>query len=554
MSNLGKILFFLFFFTKLYSEQNLFLISQEAEALKNAHDEAGAAAIYEELLSLQLPPWQQVRIFYNLGTLKLSQQRTLEAFAFFQKISPQDLSLRRFGRDFFLNQGIAYLQSAEIFFSSNSRSSLDEQAIFIKQGLQAFHTAQELHCQIQQAEQTTATTCQEDDLINQWIAQARVELQIIGQKKREEWMGQASVESLASFLSMQLQSLLHEAKNSQHQEKSFILSLKHQIESLIPIWNILQEKNFSSLQKASFDQAAAFYLKALQYFDHQDVSSAFQALHQGVEALSALTFQKNIPFHEAYLSYEILLLKDRVNASDLQTLKMQFDALKVGVDQTELLKRIQENLQISLKELQANHPLQARFFLLAGFHDAHFLVNDDKRTSPAILQQVLIQAHLNLQGLLLFSIIHEEASQKTKMQAILKNQQQEMLEEAAFFIPVVLEEQRLHFQENRDPSSSCQQSPWDQVIPLFDHGYQLARMAKKELSASSLNIQKVEIEQEQTIQDWERALNLLLHPPQNHDKSSSISQNLTNTFQIIQEMYLEDQSSPEQTAKELHTW
>ena len=113
----ANILFFMLLFPFLWlrSEENLALISQQAEALREAEDDAGASSLYESLLSRPLPRWQQARIWYNLGTLRLSQQRTSEAFEFFQKITPNDLSLPEYGRELFLNRGIGYMQYAHQF-------------------------------------------------------------------------------------------------------------------------------------------------------------------------------------------------------------------------------------------------------------------------------------------------------------------------------------------------------------------------------------------------------------------------------------------------------
>ena len=116
-----------------------------------------------------------------------------------------DLSLPRFGRDLLLNQGIAYLQYAHQFADSVSFSSLDEQAIFIQQALRTFDQAQQLGCQIQKMEQTTATACQTDGLIDQWTQQAHLQLQKVYQKKREEWSKQSTNETLVEIENLDFQ-------------------------------------------------------------------------------------------------------------------------------------------------------------------------------------------------------------------------------------------------------------------------------------------------------------------------------------------------------------
>jgi hypothetical protein len=91
------------------------------------------------------------------------------------------------------------------------------------------------------------------------------------------------------------------------------------------------------------------------------------------------------------------------------------------------------------------------------------------------------------------------------------------------------------------------------VIPLFDRGYRAAQSAYKEFDNSVLNSQSIIAYQEQTLKDWQQALNLILHPPQ-QSASPKTLQKWTDSVRLIQEMYLQDQSQPVQNNEELHSW
>ena len=564
------ILLFFILPISVWTDESVLRMSQEAEALWEARDYGAASSLYEQLLQRSLSPWQQVRILYNLGTIRIAQHEATDALDFFQKIVPTDLSLPQFGRDLMLNKGIAYLQYSQTLAIASASPSQDQQGLFIEQSLQNFDEAQILDCQVQQMEQeVSSSSCHPHALTDQWAKTARLLLHATHQQRRQNWMEQASTEMLASFLHNKLQGVINRINSFQNQDQpantkaSLIHYFQHQAESFIPVWNSMQQKEFTLSQKTSFDQAMNVYLNALQALSQQNSLSALKGLNQAIEALEPLTFKENIALQQAALNYNILLLQDPIPLSELQNLLAQFDQLEVDKDQTQSLEQIKENLQKSLKELEAKHALQARFFLLAGYSAIGPLLIAKETTSTRILNRALEQANRALQLFLSAELMSDESSNHSSIQSILKNQQQAVLTFAAPFIPTVLDEQNARFREPKSPSSGCQQSPWDQVIPLFDQGLQAARRADKQLNTPSYKPQDIVANQKLTIKNWQQALTLLLHPPKqnqstpsNGESSSSASapQNLSETFRLIQEMYLQDQSQPEQKTQELHSW
>lgn len=546
------ILLFFFPFFPIQSEEQFTLLDFQAEALWEARDYTTAGKIYEQLLSRPLPIWQQARSYYNLGTIQLAQQHIIEALTFFQKIKPTDLSLPRFGRNLFLNEGIAYLKYAQIL-AHVPYPSFDQQALFIEQSLESLDQAQLLECQEQQEEQDSSFYCQPSFLLNEWIRAARLQLNAVRQQKRQNWMEQASRESLANLLNNRMQEWMDRLNALQIQKEnySFQASLvsyfQHQAESFTPLWNALQQKEFSLNQKNAFEQAITFYFRALQALNQQDLSSATEEWKGGMKALVPLVFQENKEWQQARLNYEILLLEEPLTISMLKELIAQFESLKVEKNQSAALKQIQENLRTSLKELKDHHIVSARFFLLAGFSQVNSLFQSKEDSPAAILQQALNQAHHTLLLSFLSEIMLKSVPKSEKIQAILKNQQEAILNQAAPFIPSVLEEQKMHFHQD------CQQSPWDQVIPLYDQGDQAAQNAKKQLGKPLLDLQTLIAYQERTIQEWQQALMLILHPPQ-QTPAASTPQKLTETFRLIQEMYLQDQAQSEEKIEELYSW
>ena len=240
---------------------------------------------------------------------------------------------------------------------------------------------------------------------------------------------------------------------------------------------------------------------------------------------------ENNVLREVYLNYAALFLQESFSISDLEKLIRDFDELQLEKNQASSIKEVHEYLQISVEDLKSDRPLEARFFLLAGFSQINALIKDSKKTPVSILTRALSQAHRSLQSFYLFLMMPEASSKREQIHTVLKKQQQDVVVLAAPFISAVLKEQNRLFRNPKDSSFRCQKSPWDQAVPLFDNGYQLAKSADKELGLDSLNIQEIEIKQEQTVKDWEEALQLLLIPPKQEQDNSSTSQNIINMFQ-----------------------
>lgn len=542
-------------FFPLRSEENLVSLSQQAEALGEARDYLAASHLYEQMLSHSLPAWQHARILYNLGVLQLAQGHPAEALTLFQKIVPFDLSLPLFGRHLLLNEGIAYFHEAE-------KHEIDQQSIFIQQSLRLFDQAQILDCQLQEKEHQThfPFSCQTDSLLAQWIKTARLKLYTLFQQKRQDWIEQANVESLATFLSYQLQewmqrfqALKMQKSFSSSDQTSFLAYFQDQAASLMPIWNALQQKEFSLEQKEAFAHALDFYFSARQALNRQDVDSALNNWKQGREALIPLSFQIHKDLQQIKLNYEILLLQDPITLSTVKDLLAQFESLQVETEHSRSLKQVQDYLRLSVEALQNHDSLAARFFLLAGFQPADSLSSNQKKTPATVLRQAIQQASRTLQLLLSSEMISKESAYSSLILKILKRQQSHVLTQAAPLIPSILEEQDLHFHQEKNANLSCQQFPWEQVIPLYSRGYQFAEKAQQQLDKNPLDAAVIAGAQEETIKNWQQALNLILNPPQ-PNRGSAEPQKFTETLRLIQEMSLEDQPQPEQATEEMHSW
>ncbi len=528
--------------TDLTANDQVIALSQQASALAGAHDYTQASALYEQLAQFTLPTWQNARIQYNLGTLKLAQKQATEALKIFKTIQPFDLSLPRFAQNLFLNEGIAYFTQAQ------SSSHLPEQQLFfIEQSLQALKEAQALNCQ----EISLKQACIPHPLVEYWLQTAHLQLEQTRQQQRQQWIKQTSAENLANVLFDNLKKWLHIAQSLQtNLNPSPLPYLEQQIQLLIPLWDALKQKESSS--KETIEQAFLSYSEISKTLKKQEMVSAIKNAQASLDALLALAFSPS-SLQQIALNYQILLLQDTLTFSKLNALRTDLETLKLDDSLAKHLPEIQKNLQTSLTYLKAKQEYAARFFLLASFSQFQFVWNTTKKekTPVLILQQALEQAHYALQLSFLSILIPKDFKDQTALQKVLQNQQQNVLQEVKPFLKAVLTEQKAHFQE-----AKCQRFPWEQVIPLFDKGYQAAQEADKELKHTPVRRQVLITYQQQTMQDWQKALDLLQHPldQQNQQTNTLTSPALNETFRLVQEMYLEDQAQPAKEIQELHAW
>lgn len=539
-----SLLFPLFSFCE--EENSRFL---QAEALTEARDYQAAIQILETLLKNPLPNWQKERLLYNIGTIHVIQQHPAEALKILQKVEPTALSLPLFGRHLFLNEGIAYLQYAQSLAVDSS--SVDQQIIFIEQGIQAFDQAREFEC-LEKKEESPLPFCPPSLLLHKWIGVARLQLKENFKNKQAKWLENGSIASLASVLHINIEKWIDRLKLIERQYTPSLLTyFQHQGESFLPIWNALQQKKFSPNQKIAFDQSLDTFEKALQRLTEQEPFSAIDQAEHALQILAPLAFQTNQKLHLATLNYEMLLLQETMTLSSLKELLNQFEALSLKKEENVILDQVKASLKKSIESLQNKSVEKTQFFLIAGYSQLDSLLKEKNITPASVLQRMLEQANRLLQLFFLAGKISEAAS--SDIHPLLKKLQHNLIKGALLLIPAVLKEEDKRYHQTIDKEARCQQIPWDQVIPLYDHGFRIAQQTEKQFNTPLISFQTIIGGQIQTINDWQQALDLILHPPQQQENSST-SQKWTETYRQIQEMYLEDQSEPEHTTKELHSW
>lgn len=533
---------------------NIGQISLEAQALWEANDYEGARERYEKLPKDSLSDWQMMRLRYNEGSLHLAQHQFKEATLAFQSIDPFKLSLPRFTRDLFLNEGIAHLQMGE---SLDIRSPFyHQQMLYFDQAIELLNQAHALNCQMESIEDEKGP-CTHHAMIEGWIKNALTKREASRQQMIQTWLKEASIESLATYLSLLLQELISKIKSFQNVKQAPVHwtdYLRQQTETLATVWNALKEKKLSPPQLVAFDKAGTAYLHAIDALSQSDKDSSLSLLAQAFDQLRSLSYQQDIDLQLAHLNFQILFLLPTWREDDIQSLQWAIDQLKEK-NQSEGAEKIKNLLMRALQALQAKQPQLTRFFLLAAFARLDSKIPEKDPSSLAKLKWALTQANLSFELLLLAGWIPNPTFENEKLDAMIQEAQNDVITRADLFIPAVLKDQENLFQQPNHSFSRCQESPWNQVIPLFDNGYVAAMEGAKLFALSSTDRQKIAAEQERTLDNWQRAVNLMMSPPKTSPKPSPAApKNLAETLRQIQEMYLEDQARPKPIMRERHTW
>jgi hypothetical protein len=161
-------LFIFLFFSNLLTGENFQQIDTEGMSLWEARNYSEAKNIYESLSSIA--PWQQARILYNLGTIELSQNNPWKAIHYYHEVRVEDLLLSDFGKNFALNVGISYYQSAK-YFAESSVPFIEEARIFLTQSMNSMNLAEKWSCDKE--------VCEENPIIDFWKKKIQNELDLL---------------------------------------------------------------------------------------------------------------------------------------------------------------------------------------------------------------------------------------------------------------------------------------------------------------------------------------------------------------------------------------
>lgn len=548
------------FFRKYYFLLNLFWLlfsniltaldeDREAAAFFAARDYYRAEEIYEKMMHRDLPPWKMAAVQYNLGTTKLALNDWENARHLFQSISPNSISSPYLLEYLVENIGLTYILQANSLIDKSD--DIEMQIYLTKLGVYYIEEAHHIGCEWHDAEKKYQTVCTPTAEFEFFHRHGLLQLLQARQKQRETLFNNAEGIALITLLmegTERLAATLDWTEKAPHEYASWLLKSG---DSLSPLWAKI--KNLSELEDALDRYTQALDEISKHKFDQSLESlSAVHTLLEGY--LSTLkSGQEQILSLEA----QILLLDDPLSLSLAEKLLAAHKKYQSTFTAVDSFKEGSRLLEEGITYLKAQNDSLARYYFLRYryFLQDTFKDKSEIDSSPImVLRSALDRAKQTLFLHRLASVAKPPVlTKKNQIVSTLLQFQQQAVEQSTLFVPAVLAQEAERFQQmGLIRFSRCQEQPWIKVMPLFETGYRNALLAyQSTLFPTPLALHR----QEETVQNWERALKLITEhetqPPVEPQQSPEATQ---QTLQSLQEMELEDKPEKPYVPLELHSW
>lgn len=547
-------------FTSVQANDHLLKLMHEAESFMLAHDYDKASSIFEELVKEALPDWQHALVIYNLGTVKLAQQKNEDALHYYGLVSFDAASTPQIIRSLYINKGIAFLNKAQNINFSASSYELEEEMELYRESLNQFKKAEDLDCRLKILEgDVLSAPCQTLSDIQILVLKAKIGLQqskheyiVNSLKMKPVWACAMLVKSMQK-LDEEIQ-IFRSFQIPEKQLKEYQHYLLQQAESFQIIWEQVLKLPFNAKQKSAVNEAATSYQKTLESIQKMELIQASEKIKEALNSMEIVNNAfEDFSLQHLLLNYQLILLNGEWTSAELEKLKVE--QLKLNEENQDIIKLANEHLNTSILNFNSSREKVSEFYLLAAFQTLNQLSFPKQVKPTEILEEVLQKAWNAKKLTVLYSAISEN---QTEAQSIVGNIQQHVVDNAKLFIPAVLAYEKKAFKSKDPRAQRCQQQPWERVIPLFDKGYQSSLAA---LAVIKESVQALE-NQINSINDWRDALRLLTQSSQTSAinlKAENPNQGETSTdineiLRLLQEMQAQDQPKEQSSDKELHTW
>lgn len=510
-----------------------------------------ARELYKTMLSSFNPLWKRNILEYNVGTISLTENHIQDAMRLFKTIEIKKDTSPLFVRYLSTNMGISELMQAQLALTPQ-KNNLYFANFFIKESLEHFQNAQLAECQLEQLEAPQEHKCLISydllNLINEaTIVQHNVRLAI-----RQQRLSKLSFDEILTLLHRGLRDLngtispLATDQPSKFFESEYENYFKDLYSSLQPLWNkvILESEEIKQSEQMA-SQAIQLLGQGLwkkgmeQLIASENVIKTIQK-----KRINSMTDYQR--FHRLIFLYQLTLDQDTIAITDLKTLETERENFQFPSENQEVFKQSGDFLSKSILLMQNQKEIASRFFLQSSLNTLRDV--EPYPINPKDILEMLIHLQkealsLNLLGQ---SLKSEESSLVENAQKMIVELQEKVLKLAPLFITSSIKEQTRLYRESINTSSShCQQSPWNQIFPLFDAGYQSAFIAAKTLPPLGSSLSTAKENQEETIEKWSLALEFLSAPFQRSDEEPLIDEeqpqtSINATFELLQEMDIED--------------
>lgn len=536
--------------THVQADDNLAALGYEAEAFMLAQEYNAASSLFEQLDKESLPGWQQAIINYNLGTIKLAQNKLDEAKVYYQRVSFKEASTPQVIRSLFLNQAVSSLKRAQNITPLPFSFELMEKMDLYRTSIRQLTKVYEFDCQIKQLEgEDLAAPCKTLPDLNRLFLDAQLGLEQAKNhygmelfKSRPFWAIALIIQGLQN-LDKELQ-IFNSWTIPQEQQQEYSSYLLQHAESLQSLWEAGLNLSFNREQKTAVNQAAESFKKVLAVIQEGKFEESLNITQHVIHELEkVLRSFENYPLERLLFHYQLTLLKKNWTSQDIVKLKkLQGNLKEKNPDAVALAHAL---LEESLMAFEKGEMAESEFYLRAAFQVA-------VRSAPRVVEkpmEILIDILNQAWQVKIMMQLTAEPKSDSKELQIIRECQRYVIALAKRFLPIVLAAQSKAYNSKNPQVGRCQKQPWDQVIPLFDQGYQSALIVLDTASSAGQMLEN----QINAITQWQKALQILFQYKSETQKPNE-EEHINAVFRLIQEMQSQDQIQKPMPDQKLHTW
>lgn len=492
-----------------------------------------ARLILEDLLNKDPPPWQAGVLQYNLGCVYLAQgdlDKAITIFSNLQSIAGlSPLLIEKFN----LNLGIAHYRKAiELNLSDEKERDYPSIIYHLKQSIQSFALALKAECFIEQKIGGTES-CKTSIEIQKLQNLAKVMLsEILGQSQKNK-LEHISLKQGIPWLFFGMSGMIADIAFLQDTKIEEPLRKKYQdlfvkdSSEWLSIWKAVSEQSRTISDEEIKQKVRDLFGEGQSHFEQMIANlkkgefgqskDAAEETIKHLENLMQLAFGEDPLFvllQNLQSQFSTILGTEELRESTWINLRSQYESIERITTESEGAKA---SIETSRKIFNAGYAAYKESrYIMAEFllYSASFWIQDAilhlEEVSPiGILAGILAEQNLALRlNQFRNQLSDADITERIKKEWI--DSQQTVLKRAKPFLQTVYEAQVKIFQGNG--TQRCQSSPWNEVLPLYEQGFQAAKDAAEMLKGRFAQQVQAISRQESAVAAWKEALNLLLNP------------------------------------------
>lgn len=540
---------------------------REAEVDYEAQEYEKSRELFTGFLDDNLFNWQKERVFYNIGNTYMGQGAWESAALEYGKIDL--LADRAFylSRAVQTNQAVsAFLQACDLLDRPQAHLRDYGKAVFLlRQAEQKAQAAQEASSRFAELSGATHHVMQPDliDLEQQAHRKLALAIKRYGEEKVRETTvkdGLSLIQASVKLALEHLDFLEQRVSDVLLKEKYWILFI-NEAESWQSLWDALFQK------EEKLADAHQQYRAGIENMKEKRLNGARKDFLDARVMLADLTREiwgkdsLRILLQDLLGSYAQALDQMPVQVFSLLDIKAEQEQVRsIAANDREALTFLEPSdrfLQDSIASNQKAHYDLARFFLYEARQSIRrllFLKDPERNTPKALLENAVENATHSLELQRFYAAFQ---AREERVEHALEDAESHVLTAATPFPGSVLEQEKTLY------AQFCQCKPWNEVIPLFEKGWEEAEYALQAVK-NKKTVHQIMHHQERVVTFWEEALEKLKQPQepppsqkQQPESSSLETRSIEETLRQLQTMDQQDRPKRAGEVKPkpgIHSW